>query len=135
MILVNQDSCRLNNIESSLYTASCNVDIVDCIIFIGKGIPPNTHANFCLLSLFCALNIQIFHIQVSNNVQCLNFCYSSMIQMVWFIFIHVIIEVIDVSLTSNACLSRQDHFHHFSFCNCINFGEMAEVQQAYFSII
>ena len=35
--------------------------------------------------------------------------------MVRVIFIHVIIEVIDISLTSNACLSRQVHFNHFHF--------------------
>ena len=45
--------------------------------------------------------------------------------MVWVICIHVIMKFIDISLTSNACLSRQVHFHHFSFCNCINFGGMA----------
>ena len=56
-----------------------------------------------------------------KQVPFLNICYSSTIQMVWVIFIHVIIEVTDISLTSKACLSRQVHFHHFSFCNCINF--------------
>ena len=45
-MFVKQDSCRLNNTESFLYTVSCNVDIVECIIFIGKGIPPNKHALF-----------------------------------------------------------------------------------------
>ena len=44
-----EDSCRLDNTESFLYTVSCNVDIVECIIFIGLGIPPNKHAIFCLL--------------------------------------------------------------------------------------
>ena len=43
---------RLNNTESFLYTVSCSVDIVACFIVIGKGIPPNKHAIFCLLSLF-----------------------------------------------------------------------------------
>ena len=32
-----------------MYTVSCNVDIVECIIVIGKGIPHNKHANFCLI--------------------------------------------------------------------------------------
>ena len=48
-----------------------------------------------------------------KQVQFLNFCYSSTIQMVWVIFLHVIIEVIDISLTSKACLSRQVHFLPF----------------------
>ena len=48
--------------------------------------------------------------------------------MVWVILIHVIIEVTDISLSSKACLSRQVHFHNFSFCNCINFGGMAEIR-------
>ena len=68
-MLVKHDSCRLNNTESFLYTISCNVDIVECIIVIGKGIPPHTNANFCLLSLFFfALNIHRDHIQVYVGV-------------------------------------------------------------------
>ena len=54
-MLVEQDSCRLNNAESFLYTFSCIFDIVGCIIVIGRGIPPNKHAIF--LSLFL---LQIF---------------------------------------------------------------------------
>ena len=42
----------VNNTESFLYTVFCNVDIVECTIFIGKGITPKRHANICLLSLF-----------------------------------------------------------------------------------
>ena len=45
-MFVKQDSCRLNNTESFLYTVSCKIDIVECIICIGKGIPPNKHAIF-----------------------------------------------------------------------------------------
>ena len=67
-MLVKQDSCRLDNRESFLYTISCNVDIVECIIFIWKGIPPNRHAFFCILSLCFALNIHRVHIQVSDDV-------------------------------------------------------------------
>ena len=67
-MLVKQDSFRFNNTESSLYTVSCNVDTVECIISILKEIPPNKHANFCLLLLFFALNIHIVHIQVSDDV-------------------------------------------------------------------
>ena len=52
-MLIKQDSCRLDDTESFLYyTVSCNVEIDECIIFIGKGILPNKHAIFCLLSLF-----------------------------------------------------------------------------------
>ena len=67
-MLVKHDSCRLNNTESFLYTISCNVDIVECITVIGKGIPPHKPANFCLLSLFFALNIHRDHIQFSVGV-------------------------------------------------------------------
>ena len=67
-MLVKQDPCILNNTESFLYTSSCNVDIVECIIFIGKAIPPNKHASFCLLSLFLPLNIHRVHIQGSVDV-------------------------------------------------------------------
>ena len=56
----------------------------------------------------------ICSITLSNRLKFLNFCYSSTIQMVWFILIHVIIEVIYFSLTSKAFLSRQVHFDHFS---------------------
>ena len=48
-----------------------------------------------------------------KQVQFLNYCYSSTIQMVWVIFIHVIIEVIDIYLTLKACLSKQVHFSPF----------------------
>ena len=52
-MLVKQDSCRLNNTQSFLYKVSCNVDIVECIILIGKGIPPNKHhANFVFYHYF-----------------------------------------------------------------------------------
>ena len=67
-MFVKQDSSRSNNTESFLYTVSCNVDIVECIIFIRKGIPPNKHAMFCLLSLIFTINIYIVHIQVSVDV-------------------------------------------------------------------
>ena len=67
-MFVKHDSCRLNNTESFLYTISCNVDIVEFIIVIGKGISPHKHINFCLLSLFLALNIHRDHIQVSVGV-------------------------------------------------------------------
>ena len=46
----------------------CNFDIIECNIFIGKGILPKKHANICLLSLFFPLNIHIVHIQVSVDV-------------------------------------------------------------------
>ena len=39
LMLVKQDPCRLNNTGSFLYTVSCNVDTVECIIFVRKGIP------------------------------------------------------------------------------------------------
>ena len=42
--------------------------MVECIIFIGKGIPPKKHAYDCLLSLYFALNIHRVHIQVSIDV-------------------------------------------------------------------
>ena len=67
-MLVKQDSCRLNNTGSFLYTVFRNVDIVECIIFIGKEIRPKKHANICFLSLFFALNIHRVHIQVFVNV-------------------------------------------------------------------
>ena len=67
-MLVKQDSCRLNNTKSFLYTVSCSVNIVECFIFIGKGIPPNKHAIFCLLSIFLALNIHRVYIQGSVDV-------------------------------------------------------------------
>ena len=67
-MLVKQDSCRLNITESFPYIVSCYDDIVECICFIGKGITPNKHANFCLLSLFFALSIHRVHIQVSDDV-------------------------------------------------------------------
>ena len=58
LMLIKQDSCRLNNTDSFLYTVSYNVDIVECIIFIGKGIPPNKHTNLLLsLIIIFALNI------------------------------------------------------------------------------
>ena len=41
--------------------------------------------------------------------------------MVWVIFIHVIIEVIDKSML----VKTSSFFTIFSFCNCINFGGMA----------
>ena len=66
-MLVKHDSCRLNNTESFLYTISCNVDIGECIIVIGKWISPYKHAIFCLLSFF-ALNIYRDHMQVSVGV-------------------------------------------------------------------
>ena len=67
-MLVKHDSCRLKNTESFLYTISCKVDIVECIIVIGKVIPPHKHAIFCLLSLFLCLNIHRVPIQVSVGV-------------------------------------------------------------------
>ena len=45
----------------------------------------------------------------------MNFCYLSTIQIMWAIFIHVIIEVMDISLTSKACFSSQVHIHNFHF--------------------
>ena len=59
LMLVKHDLCRLTNTESFLYTISCNVDIVECIIAIGKGILPHKHAKFCLLSLYLLLYIFI----------------------------------------------------------------------------
>ena len=67
-MLVKHDSCRLNNTESFLYTISCNVDIVACIIVIGKGIPPHKHANFLSFIIIFALNIHSDHKQVSVGV-------------------------------------------------------------------
>ena len=81
-MLVKQDSCRLNNTETFLYTVFCNVDIVDCIIFIGKGIPPKKHAIICLLSLFCALNMHRVHIQVSVDVL-LHSCFKKALFKWW----------------------------------------------------
>ena len=66
-MVAKQDSCRLNNTESFLSTVSCNFDIVESIFFISKGIPPNKHAEFCLLSLFFALNIHRVYIQFSDD--------------------------------------------------------------------
>ena len=66
-MLVKQDLCRLNNTDS-YYTVSCNFEIVECIIFIGKGIPPNKHANFCLYHYSFALNLHRVRIQVSDDV-------------------------------------------------------------------
>ena len=51
-MLIKQDSSRLNNTESFLYTVSCNVGIVECIMFLGKGIPPNKHAIFVFYHYF-----------------------------------------------------------------------------------
>ena len=48
--------------------------------------------------------LRYFHKQIPF----LNICYSSTIQMVWVIFIHVIIEVIDISLTSYQTHAYQD---------------------------
>ena len=45
--------------------------------------------------------------------------------MVWVIFIYVIIEVIDISLTSMHAYQGKFIYQHFLFCNCINFGGMA----------
>ena len=67
-MLVKHDSCRLNNTESFLYTISCNVDIVECIIVIGKGIPPHKYANFFFYHYLFALDIHRDHIQVSFGV-------------------------------------------------------------------
>ena len=67
-MLVKQDSCRLNNTESFLYTVYFNVVVVECIIDIGKEAPPKKHAKICLLSLSFALNIHRVHIQVSADV-------------------------------------------------------------------
>ena len=68
-MLVKQDSSRLSNTEPFLYsTLSCNFDIVECIIVIGKGNPPNKHANFCLIFIIFTLNIHRVHIQVSVGV-------------------------------------------------------------------
>ena len=39
-MLVKQDSCRVNNTESFIYTVSCKVYIVECISLLGKGIRP-----------------------------------------------------------------------------------------------
>ena len=66
-MLVKHDSCRLNNTESFLYTISCNVGIVACIIVIRKGIPPHKHA-FFVFHIFFSLNIHRDHIQVSVGV-------------------------------------------------------------------
>ena len=41
------------------------------------------------------------------------------------IFIYVIIEVIVITITSKARLSRKVHIAPFLFLNCINFCEMA----------
>ena len=57
LMLVKQDACRLNNTAPFLCTVSCNVDTVECIIFVGKGIPSKKHAKFCLLSLYFAVLI------------------------------------------------------------------------------
>ena len=67
-MLVKHEACSLNNTESFLYTVSCNIDIVECIIVIGKDIQPIKHAIFCLLSLCFALNNYRSHIQVSVYV-------------------------------------------------------------------
>ena len=66
-MLVKQDSCRFNNTGSFLYTVSCKIDIVVCIIFIGREIPPNKHSNFCLIYFF-ALDIHRVHILSSDDV-------------------------------------------------------------------
>ena len=67
-MLVKQDSCRLNNTDSLLYTVFRNFDIIECIIFIGKGILPKKHANICFFISVFALNIHRVHIQVFVNV-------------------------------------------------------------------
>ena len=68
LMLVKHDSCRLNSAESFLYTVSCNVAVVECIIFfIGKGIPPHKHANFFSFIISFALYIHRVHIQVSKR--------------------------------------------------------------------
>ena len=51
-MLVKQGLCRLDTNESFLYNVSFNVDIVECIIFIGKGIQPNKHAIFSSFIIF-----------------------------------------------------------------------------------
>ena len=55
-----------------------------------------------------------------------NFRYSSTIQMVWVIFIHVIIEVNGHFPDIKSMLVKTSSFFTiFSFCSCINFGGMA----------
>ena len=68
----NKDKLRLLDLVKlklvMKHTCFLHVDIVACIIFIGKGIPPNKHAIFCLLSFFFALNVHRVHIHVSHDV-------------------------------------------------------------------
>ena len=52
MMSVKHDLFRLDRNGSFIYTISCNVDNVECIIVIGKGIPPTKYAKFCLFSFF-----------------------------------------------------------------------------------
>ena len=69
-MLVKHDSCRFNDTESFLYTFSCNVDIIECIIVIGKGIRPISMLilSYHIVSLVFTLNIRRGHIQVSVGV-------------------------------------------------------------------
>ena len=61
----------------------------------------------------------------NKQVPFLTFCYSSTMKMVCVIFIHVIKEVIDITPTSQACLSKQVYFSPFFTLSLYQFGEMA----------
>ena len=66
-MLLKQDSCRLNDTESFLCTVSCSVDIVECIVFIGKGITPNKHAIFFVFYHYSfALNVHRVHVYYTH---------------------------------------------------------------------
>ena len=64
-MLIKQDSCRLDDTD---FTVSCNFEIVECIIFIGRGILSNKRANFLSFIIIFALIIHRVHIQVSVDV-------------------------------------------------------------------
>ena len=64
--MVKHDSFGLN--RSFQYTISCNVDIVECIIFIGKLISHKGMLFFVFYHYLFTLNIYRDHIQVSVGV-------------------------------------------------------------------
>ena len=74
-MMVKQDSCRLNNTDSFLYTVFRNVDIVECIVFIGKGILPKSSLIYVIIII---LLLQIFIEFIYKFL--LMFCYTHVLK-------------------------------------------------------
>ena len=67
-MLVKQDSCRLNNTESFLYTVRAMLTLLSVLFLLGKEFHSISMLFFVFYHFFFALNIQRVHKQVSDDV-------------------------------------------------------------------